>query len=106
MDKLNKYARIGQDLSLGYMAIVSNTDVYQTALEKGATRGEAALMALGSTVGMFSVDKFLGLGEMFFDAADPKYMFRATAKEEAGRITENLAKYGGTKVGTEVAQEA
>lgn len=106
MDKINKYTRIGQDLSLGYMAIISNTDVYQTALEKGATKGEAALMALGSTVGMFSVDKFLGLGEMFFDAADPKYMFRATAREEAGRITKNLAKYGGTKVDTEVTQEA
>lgn len=104
MDRINKYTRIGQDLSLGYMAIVSNTDVYESALEKGATKGEAALMALGSTVGMFSVDKFLGLGEMFFDAADPKYMFRATAREEASKIAENLAKYGGHKVDTEVTQ--
>lgn len=106
VDKLNKYQRIGQDLSLGYMAIVSNTDVYESALEKGATKKEAALMALGSTVGMFSVDKFLGLGEMFFDAADPKYMFRATAREEASRVAENLSKYGGHKVATEVTQEA
>jgi len=25
------------------------------------------MVALGSMVGMFSVDKYLGLGEMFFD---------------------------------------
>ena len=59
--------RIAADMSLGYMAIVSNTDVYQTLLDHGVTKGEAALFALGSTVGMFSVDRYLGLGELFFD---------------------------------------
>jgi hypothetical protein len=48
------------------MAIISNTDVYQDALRRGASKEEAAALALGSTAGMFSVDKWLGLGEMFF----------------------------------------
>ena len=57
-------------MSLAYMAIISNTDVYESALEHGASKKEAAMLALGSTVGMFSVDKYLGLGEMFFDDPD------------------------------------
>lgn len=62
-----KNARLGADASLVYMALVSNTDVYQSMLEHGATKKEAAAVALGSAIGMFSVDKYLGLGEMFFD---------------------------------------
>ena len=54
--------RAGQDLSLVYMAIISNTDVYKSVLEKGGTPREAAAIALGSTIGMFCVDKYLGLG--------------------------------------------
>jgi hypothetical protein len=61
--------KLAQDLSLGYMAIISNGDVYQDALDHGASKREAAMLALGSTVGMFSVDKYLGLGEMFYDPA-------------------------------------
>jgi hypothetical protein len=49
------------------MAIISNTDVYQSMLEHGANKRDAALVAFGSTLGMFSVDKYLGLGEVFFD---------------------------------------
>jgi len=37
-------------------------------LENGASKGEAALIALGSTLGMFAVDK-TGLGELMFDEA-------------------------------------
>jgi hypothetical protein len=36
-------------------------------LEAGCTKREAMSVALGSMLGMFSVDKYLGLGEMFFD---------------------------------------
>jgi hypothetical protein len=64
---LAKLNRLGADASLAYMAIISNTDVYDSMLKHGATKGEAALFALGSTVGMFSVDRFLNLGEYFFD---------------------------------------
>jgi hypothetical protein len=68
-DIIARKTKLAQDLSLGYMAIISNTDVYQDALDHGASKREAAMLALGSTVGMFSVDKYLGLGEMFYDPA-------------------------------------
>lgn len=64
---VEKYNRLGADTSLLYMALVSNTDVYQSMLEAGCTKREAMSVALGSMLGMFSVDKYLGLGEMFFD---------------------------------------
>lgn len=60
--------QLGRDMSLAYMAIVSNSDVYSDMLEQGATKAEAAAVALGSTLGMFAVDK-TGLGELFFDEA-------------------------------------
>lgn len=59
--------RLGADASLAYMAIVSNTDVYQSMLEHGASKRDAAAVAFGSTLGMFAVDRYLGLGELFFD---------------------------------------
>ena len=67
LETMKKKQRFGADLSLAYMALISNTDVYQDMIERGATKKEAAWVALGSTAGMFSVDRFLGLGEMFFD---------------------------------------
>jgi hypothetical protein len=48
------------------MALISNTDVYQDMLDAGATKREAALVALGSTLGMYKVDRS-GIGELFFD---------------------------------------
>lgn len=63
---LERQSRIGANTSLAYMAIISNTDVYQDMLNAGATKGEAALVALGSTLGMYAVDRS-GLGELFFD---------------------------------------
>jgi hypothetical protein len=50
------------------MAIISNSDVYGDMLQHGATKSEAAAVALGSTLGMFAVDK-TGLGELMFDEA-------------------------------------
>ena len=44
--------RTGQDLSLIYMAMVSNTDVYESVLRKGGTPFEAASIALGSMIGI------------------------------------------------------
>ena len=61
--------QLGRDLSLAYMAIVSNTDIYNDALEHGSTKKEAAAIALGSTLGMFTFDKYTKLGELFFDDA-------------------------------------
>ena len=75
--------KTGQDMSLVYMAIVSNTDVYQSVLEKGGTPFEAAAIALGSTIGMFSVDKYLGLGEMFFNDEPARRAIREAARHNA-----------------------
>nr|DAF63667.1 MAG TPA: Helicase [Podoviridae sp. ctz6O13] len=67
--KAEAAGQLGRDMSLAYMAIVSNTDVYSDALEHGASKKEAAAIALGSTIGMFSFDKYTGIGELFFDDA-------------------------------------
>lgn len=75
--------KTGQDMSLVYMAIVSNTDVYQSVLERGGTPFEAAAIALGSTIGMFSVDKYLGLGEMFFNDEPSRRAIREAARHNA-----------------------
>jgi len=40
-------------------------------------------MAFGSMVGMFSVDRYLGLGELFFDNDSAKKAIRTAAKENA-----------------------
>lgn len=75
--------KTGQDLSLVYMAMISNTDVYQSVLEKGGTPFEAAAISLGSMIGMFSVDKYLGLGEMFFNDEPARKAIRNSAKKSA-----------------------
>lgn len=85
-----KKTRLGQDLSLAYMAIVSNTDVYDSVIQHGGTQKEAAAMALGSMIGMYSVDKFLGLGEMFFDDVDAQRAFRNAATKEADNILNTI----------------
>ena len=85
-----KRTKLGQDLSLAYMAIVSNTDVYESVLQHGGTQKEAAAMALGSMLGMYGVDKFLGLGEMFFDDVDAQRMFRNAAIKEADNIMNTI----------------
>lgn len=64
--KMEKLNRLGANASLAYMALVSNTDVYQSALENGASAREAAALAAGATLGMYTVDR-LGIGEVFFD---------------------------------------
>lgn len=66
-DIIQKSNRLGADASLIYMALVSNTDVYDTMKQAGATAKEASAVTLGATLGMFGVDKYLHLGEVFFD---------------------------------------
>lgn len=72
-DIVKRSNRVGADASLAYMALISNTDVYESMLEAGASKKEAAAVALGSTVGMFGVDRYLHLGEMFFDDLTTEY---------------------------------
>lgn len=78
-------ARMGADLALAYMALVSNYDVYNDLIAQGLTKREASLVSLMSTAGMFSVDKFLNLGDMFFDDLEDQYLTAARRflKEEA-----------------------
>lgn len=80
----------GQNLSLGYMALISNTDVYQSALEHGASKQEAAMLAVGSTAGMFSVDKWLGLGEMFFQYPEERAILRRSILDETHKALNNF----------------
>jgi hypothetical protein len=82
------------------MAMISNTDVFDSAIEHGATKTEAAALALGSMAGMFAVDKYLGLGEMFFDdeAAQTRRMYRNSLKESIEKdVNPVIARLGGIK---------
>lgn len=88
---------LGRDASLAYMAIISNSDVYNDAIQQGATKQEAAAVALGSTLGMFAVDKYAHLGEIFFDDAteDSVKAARKAIKKELvgeGNIRDTLTK--------------
>lgn len=82
--------RQGQDLSLAYMALVSNTDVYDTVKRKGGTGQEAAWITLGSTLGMFGVDKYLHLGEAFFSSDEARQAMRMAANQAADEIATPL----------------
>lgn len=95
-NKIYKATRLGQDLSLAYMAIISNADVYDDAIQHGVTRKEAAAIALGSSLGMFAVDRGLGLGEMFFDDSSAALRREITAnlKNASKEVIDDLAAVG------------
>ena len=77
-------SQLGRDTSLAYMAIVSNSDLYNEMRNMGLTNAEAAAIALGSTLGMFGLNKYTGLGEVFFDDAtdDAVKLARKAVKAE------------------------
>lgn len=85
--KIEKLNRLGANASLAYMALVSNTDVYQFALENGASAREAAALAAGATLGMYTVDR-LGIGEVFFDE-----LAKQSAREINTAIMANKAEW-------------
>lgn len=76
--------QLGRDASLAYMAIVSNSDLYNEMRNLGLTNTEASAVALGSTLGMFGLNKYAGLGEIFFDDAtdDAVKLARQSIKSE------------------------
>ena len=90
-------SRLGADAALAYMAIVSNTDVYDTLLQNGAQKRDAALVALGSTLGMFGVDRYLHLGEAFFDGltSESSLAIRGVFRNEAKNWTSTLIDING-----------
>ena len=82
--------QLGRDTSLAYMAIVSNSDLYNEMRNMGLTNTEAAAVALGSTLGMFGLNKYTGLGEIFFDDAtdDAVKLARKAVKAEMADASE------------------
>lgn len=97
---VKRNARLGADAALAYMAIVSNYDIYNNMLERGATHKDAALVSLGSTIGMFSVDKFLHLGEMFFDDLEDQAQiaFRNYVRNESKELINSISQANGKSV--------
>ena len=77
-------SQLGRDISMAYMAIISNSDLYNDMRNQGLSKSESAAIALGSTLGMFGLNKYTGLGEIFFDDAtdDAVKMARMAIKEE------------------------
>lgn len=57
--------RMAADAALGYMATMSGIDSFESAIEQGADRTEAAAVAWGTIAGMFVWDR-TGIGEIFF----------------------------------------
>lgn len=98
--------KMGQDLSLVYMSLISNTDVYDSVKESGGTDFEAAAIALGSAIGMFAVDKYLGLGEMFFEKDAVRQSFRSGWKREAENIVSVLRQDVGKAAVTEAERNS
>lgn len=97
---MKESTQLGHDASLAYMAIVSNSDVYGDALQHGASKQDAAAIALGSTLGMYAVDKYAHLGELFFDDATEdsvKAARNAIKNELLGEVDEKGARKGGLK---------
>lgn len=97
---MKESTQLGRDASLAYMAIVSNSDVYGDALQHGASKQDAAAIALGSTLGMYAVDKYAHLGELFFDDATEdsvKAARNAIKNELLGEVDEKGVRKGGLK---------
>jgi hypothetical protein len=71
-------------MSLAYMAIVSNSDLYSEMRSMGLTNTEAAAISLGSTLGMLGLNKWTNIGEVFFDDAtdDAVKLARQAVKTE------------------------
>lgn len=87
-------SNLGRDASLAYMAIISNSDLYNEMRNMGLTNSEAAAISLGSTLGMFGLNKYTGLGEIFFDDAtdDSVKLARKAIKEEMKSASEMFKK--------------
>lgn len=86
----HRMSKLGRDASLVYMAVISNSDVYSDLVSKGLTNKEAAAVSLGSTLGMFSLNKYTGLGEIFFDDAtdDVTKLARKSIKDEMNKAVD------------------
>lgn len=64
---LRRNGTVGAKLALGYMALISNAEMYDEFIEAGASQAEAAAAAWAASAGMFAVDSYLGLDKLFLD---------------------------------------
>lgn len=87
-----KRQQLGANAALMYMSLISNYDVYNTMMDKGATQQEAALVAAASTIGMFGIDKYLGLDKLFFDemSVEKVKAIRQVLKNEYADVTKDI----------------
>jgi len=99
-DDLGKLQKIGQGLSLGYMALTSAEDSYRTFKEAGAndvTAGLGFLGTAGTLFGLMQMDYFKDWlfknSNIGFDP-EMRYAWRQFAKEKADEITKEFEKSG------------
>ena len=84
---LRRNGEVGAKLALGYMALISNSEMYDEFIEAGASQAEASAAAWAASAGMFAVDSYLGLDKLFLDnfeanmISGTKRSIRNTAKE-------------------------
>jgi hypothetical protein len=61
--------RLSKNLSIGYMAITSATDVYEDAVKGGYDRRVAGIAAISSILGQYLLMSNNKLGDWFLDTA-------------------------------------
>lgn len=87
---LEKRNRTAANLALGYMAMLSGLDSYQSAIEQGVDREAASLVAWGTVAGMYAVDR-TGLGEIFFpELKGDQEVYRKAITSVGDEITKGL----------------
>lgn len=103
LDKVLPIIRANQNMAgsiaLGYMALTSNTDVYDSMLRSGVTKNEAAITSWMSTIGMFGVDKWLHLDELFLrnNYDDIKGAVTNILKENTKQVKKELTELASKK---------
>lgn len=92
--------RMAANASLGYMAALQAFDVYEDTLSQGASKTEAAAMAWGAALGMYTVDR-TGIGELFFPElqSDVK-AYQSAIKKLRDSIASGYTTIGVTEKGT------
>lgn len=76
--------RMAADAALGYMATMAGIESFESAIEQGADRVEAAAVAWGSIAGMFVWDR-TGIGEIFFPELKGEQLAYRKAIESVGK---------------------
>lgn len=87
---LEKNNRTAANVALGYMAVLSGLDSFESAIEQGADRSEAAAVAWGTVAGMYAVDR-TGIGEIFFpELKGDRETYQKAIKSVGAEITKGF----------------